>query len=225
MKCLHECCVCARLFILKCSCVKKKKRKAIESKCLMGKYSYFLYVGCKACIRLYVSGSHLFFSLLSSVCSWQQSIFLPIWCCCTSLEKSTKLHPSIYLCLAFRVFLYRRVHCSRKRGMVSTASSTFHYAPPPHVPYLCACCVTLWQKHSNSDQHFCCTYCEWLLSLASGSIPQQLDRIVDLIATAVREVLPRDVITHKHSPVMPEWFNNFHNLFCNIFNTGVIFCT
>lgn len=142
MKCLHECCVCARLFILKCSCVKKKKRKAIESKCLMGKYSYFLYVGCKACIRLYVSGSHLFFSLLSSVCSWQQSIFLPIWCCCTSLEKSTKLHPSIYLCLAFRVFLYRRVHCSRKRGMVSTASSTFHYAPPP----MCHICVhVVWR--------------------------------------------------------------------------------
>lgn len=168
MKCLHECCVCARLFILKCSCVKKKKRKAIESKCLMGKYSYFLYVGCKACIRLYVSGSHLFFSLLSSVCSWQQSIFLPIWCCCTSLEKSTKLHPSIYLCLAFRVFLYRRVHCSRKRGMVSTASSTFHYAPPPCAIFVCMLCdalteaLQLWSTLLLHILWMAVIACKWL---------------------------------------------------------------
>lgn len=175
----------------------------------------------------------------SSVCERVPSVFQPPLVCLLLatinlpshlmlLHILRKIHQttSLYLSLP-RVPCIPLPPCPLQQKKRDGVDSIKHFSlcPPPHVPYLCACCVTLWQKHSNSDQHFCCTYCEWLLSLASGSIPQQLDRIVDLIATAVREVLPRDVITHKHSPVMPEWFNNFHNLFCNIFNTGVIFCT
>lgn len=49
------------------------------------------------------------------------------------------------------------------------------------------------------------------------------DCIVELIATAVREVLRRDAITLKHSPATHEWLNILHNLFRNIVNIVFIF--
>ena len=47
----------------------------------------------------------------------------------------------------------------------------------------------------------------------------QHDCVVDLIAAAVKEVSLTGVNMYKHSCVMPGWFNVFHDLFCNIFNT------
>lgn len=49
------------------------------------------------------------------------------------------------------------------------------------------------------------------------------DCIVELIATAVREVLRRDTITLKHSPATHEWLNILRNLFRNIVNIVFIF--
>lgn len=51
----------------------------------------------------------------------------------------------------------------------------------------------------------------------------QHDCVIELIATAVREVLQRDAIMLKHSPVMHEWVDISGNLFCNTVNTEDIF--
>lgn len=47
----------------------------------------------------------------------------------------------------------------------------------------------------------------------------QHDCVIELIATAVREVLQRDAIMLKHSPVMHEWVDISRNLLCNTVNT------
>lgn len=47
----------------------------------------------------------------------------------------------------------------------------------------------------------------------------QHDCVIELIATAVREVLQRDAIMLKHSPVMHEWVDISRNLFYNTVNT------
>jgi hypothetical protein len=42
------------------------------------------------------------------------------------------------------------------------------------------------------------------------------DPLVDLISSNVKEVFLENVTMHKHSGIMPEWFNSSIDVFCNI---------
>jgi len=48
------------------------------------------------------------------------------------------------------------------------------------------------------------------------------DRIVDLIASAIQDIFPKNMPMYKHSRVIPDWFNSSDDVFCNIPNTSDI---
>ena len=108
LKCLHECCVCycEHVCWLWCSFVVHDKKKK----------KYFLYVGRKGCILSVCVGPICFSaSLLSSVCSWQKSILLPIWCCS---ESSLQNLPSCISFLVFTLICLVCFHCIHRSAKV-----------------------------------------------------------------------------------------------------------
>lgn len=75
-------------------------------------------------------------------------------------------------------------------------------------------------NHQDSEQHL-----ESTAHITNGcSAYKNLyiarhDRIVDIVSDAVRQILPSSAAMHKHSRVLPEWFNYTCDVFACIPNT------
>jgi len=76
--------------------------------------------------------------------------------------------------------------------------------------------------HSNSDHLESVAHIVNGCNMYKGLYTARHDRIVDLIASAIQDIFPKNMPMYKHSRVIPDWFNSSDDVFCNIPNTSDI---